>query len=307
MAKRGLIVLFIMFILISSVGCQQLGTDQKVKQKEKESAETVYKGTKGLSMSFVKNNPPKIIYTTTPLNMLIEIKNEGTSNIAGGRLFLSGIDPKIIRLDRQFQTFNVEGKSKYNPSGGINIIEFRSQAIYLPGGTDVYKPTILASACYEYQTQASPLVCIDPNPYSVLEKEACTVKNIPMTGGQGAPVAVTNIEEEAVPGKANFIIHVSNQGGGVVIDKSGYGMQNCPHNLRYEDLDTVYYKVTLSGASGDCRPINKIKLVNGKGTIFCSFSLPSGDAPAYQTVLNIELYYGYLSQISQQIEIRSIS
>ncbi len=308
MAKRGLVTLFIIFLLIFSAGCQlqKGGVAQKTSQKEKE-AETIYKGIKSLTMGFIKNNPPKIIYATTPLSILVELKNEGASSIANGRLYISGIDPKIVRLDKQFQTFNVEGKSKYNPSGGINVVEFRSSAIYLPGGTDAYKPTILASACYEYQTQASPLICIDPNPYSVLEKEACEVRDVSLTGGQGAPVAVTNIKEEAIPGKVNFIISVSNQGGGIVIDKSGYGMQNCPNNLRYEDLDTVYYKVTLSGVTGDCSPKNKIKLTNGKGTIFCSFPLSGGDMPAYQTVLNIDLYYGYLSQISQQIEIRSIS
>lgn len=305
MDKRGVIVLLMVFLLVISVGCQNIG--RNVNQRERdETGQTVYRGTQGLTMNFIKNNPPQILYTTTPLSIILEMKNEGASDIRNGRLFISGIDPRIVKLDDYTKTFNVEGKSKFNLFGGFETVDFKSQAISLPGGTDIYKPTLLASACYEYKTQASPLVCVDPDPYSALEKEACEVRDIGEAGGQGAPLAVTRIEEEAIPGRVNFRIHVANQGQGVVVDKQGYSMNRCPSELQHSDLDTVNYRVTMAGEGGVCKPDNTIKLANGQGTIFCTFdNLPSG--AAYQTILNIELTYGYLSQISQPIEIRSIS
>ncbi|MFC1728500.1 hypothetical protein ACFLZ7_03485 [Nanoarchaeota archaeon] len=308
MDKKGVMVLSMVFLLVVSAGCQQIGgVGTRVNQREAdEIGDEVHRGIKGITLSFVKNNPPKILYTTTPLSVLVEIKNEGAATVSGGDLHLSGIDQRIVRLDDTLKPFNAEGKSRYNLFGGFEVVEFRSQAVHLPGGTDVYKPTILASACYNYETKASPLICIDPDPYSVLEKEACEVRDVGMAGGQGAPVAVTNVEEEAIPGRVNFKIHVSNQGGGVIIDKSAQSMNRCPGDLQYADIDTVYYTVTLAGQAGECKPDNKIKLTDGKGTLFCTFQI-SGDQPAYQTILNIGLSYGYLSQISTPVEIRSIS
>lgn len=314
MDKRAVIACFIVFLLIISVGCTQLGLGTKVSQKESETmGESVYKGLRGLTMNFIKNNPPRILYTTSPLSMIIELKNEGASNIAGGKLVIGGLDPAIIKLDKTLQTFNVEGRSKFNTVGGYQTVDFNSQAISLPGRTDVYRPTIMVSACYEYQTKAAPLVCIDPDPYSILEKEACEVRNVALGGGQGAPVYVSKVEEEAIPNNVNFKIYVANQPGvGVVIDKSGYSMNNCPNSLQPSDLDTVEYAVSMPGVTGGtCQPKmsgqSKIKLANNQGVIFCTFPVSSTGKAAYQTVLNIDLSYGYLSQISQQIEIRSIS
>lgn len=306
MDKRGLMALLMVFLLMVSVGCQ-LGTGLRVNQKQKEEvSETVYKGVKGLTMQFVKNNPPRVIYTTTPLSIIIELRNQGTHNIANGRLYLSGVDQHIIDITPNQEHFNLEGKSKYNLYGGLDVVAFESRGVNLPRGTDLYEPTILASACYEYKTSASPLVCIDPDPYSALEQEACKVKDISMAGGQGAPVAVTRVEEEAIPGRVNFRIHIANQDTGVVMDNSAYTLNKCPGKLQHNDLDTVYYSVRMGNNLGDCNPDDKIKLVDKKGTIYCSFQVPTSEQ-AYQTILNIDLMYGYLSQISQRVEIRSIS
>jgi len=44
--------------------------------------------------------------------------------------------------------------------------------------SEFYEPTIIAAACYKYRTIAEPLVCIDPEPYTVwsLDFEAVSLK-----------------------------------------------------------------------------------------------------------------------------------
>ena len=54
---------------------------------------------------------------------------------------------------------------------------------------------------------ADVVVCIDPDPYSVVqEQKVCNIGDVSVSGGQGAPIAVTRIEEEVGSDKIYFRI-----------------------------------------------------------------------------------------------------
>src|SRR3989344_5709015 len=196
---------------------------------------------------------------------------------------ISGFDPTlgIIPLD-DIGCFGdgVEGKSKYNAEGGYTVIEFPPKPkiptiatgcpniagysqIVLPDGVDYYKPNLVATACYEYYTEASPMVCIDPDPYAERTDKACRVGGIGtalgkgaksyvaavegIAGGQGAPLTITNVEEEAMPGRAQFKIYVQNTGGVEVMGLDTIYAARCGFNslLTYRDFDYFNYIVTM--------------------------------------------------------------
>ena len=272
----------------------------------------IYTGTKGVELNFVKDLPPSKIYDTSALTLITELRNLGTSDVSGRCfLHLSGFDDRIVQiLTKTKPCGQLDGKGILNPEGGFDTQEFTTDRIYLPEGTDSYKPKFVITTCYDYETIANPLVCIDPNLYSIQPVEqACQVKDVLMSGGQGAPVSVTRVDVDMMKNKILFKIHIANQGRGQVlrtgIGLTGYGPNSCPFNLEYNDLNIVDYSVDMRGGSLiKCAPEMdgpRVRLVDNKATVFCTFSI-SGEY-AFTTPLNIRLNYGYMDSISKEVEI----
>ncbi|MBU0461564.1 MAG: hypothetical protein KJ574_03175 [Nanoarchaeota archaeon] len=304
MDKRISLVILLLFSLIIISGC---GFGRKA--TDEPTTPFIPTGTEGIVLSFVPNQPPARIYTGSEFSVLAEVKNRGTFDVPNVDIFISGFDPSIIRVGTGRKTVtNINSKSPFNPEGDIDTVEFSTSSPITLSGTPSYKPNIMLSACYLYQTLASPMACVDARPQYTAEDKACTVTNLQTGGSQGAPIAITSIEAQATPSDMVFRIHVSNVGGGQVFDKDK--MSNCPFLLEYSDLDKIYLaeQPTLGGTlrvSEPCKPDNPIRLVNGQATIFCKFPQETGKA-AYQTPLNIKLVYGYKNSIQKQIEIQNL-
>jgi len=302
-AKR---VLFLMIVTLFLVGCNRRPSPTP------ETSQDIYTGTQGLNMKFLENLPPSKIYDTGSLNVLLELENKGTYDLSGSAcyIYLSGFDDKIIRgIDKDKQcSSSLEGKSISNPQGSFNTQEFSTDTIELPDYLDSLPQKILATACYESQTIASPIVCIDPNYYGISPIErACKVGNVGVSGGQGAPVAVTGVGVEmAGKTKVAFNIRISNLGGGTPLSLQSSVSADCPYNINPKDFNIVHYDVDMVGGTKvRCAPEidgdQRVRLVNGVGTLFCSFEV-SGDN-AYTTPLRIVLDYNYLDSLSKSIEI----
>lgn len=179
--------------------------------------------------------------------------------------------------------------------------------VHVPFDADYYDVPILVHSCYKYQTTADAIVCIDPDPFEVVqEKKVCQYTDSVQTGGsQGAPVAVTKVEQEVGSDQLFFRIYVSNVGGGSVMVPSSYNQ--CPFDVDFQDLDKVIATVKLPhDASPDCTPkgttSDPIRLTNGQGYIFCRFDKPAANS-AYTTSLNVDLDYVYSSSIEKQMRI----
>ena len=298
--KTYIVALLIGMIIIS--GCSGIKTGQ-TKEQAAAAAQTVHTGFKGITIDFVKNNPPDTIFTNSPLDIVVEVKNEGASD-ATGTLYLSGFDPRLFNILPTSKDFDLEARSQFNTFGGYDTIAFNAPNVFLPKGTDTLTQNFQASACYQYKTSATVPVCIDPNPNSVLENEACRIVNPSVAGGQGGPVGLTVVQEEAAPGRVNFIMTIANQGDGQVVSTSSLG--KCPTPLNFNDVDTVQYAVRLSGVAGDCKLNNMIRLSNKQGQLFCSFQLADTTSTAYTALLEVNLDYAYLTQKAKQIRIRNL-
>lgn len=295
------VVFAVLFLLVLS-GCA--GVKTGLTKEQAALTDDAHKGTKGVTLDFVKNSPPDIVYTGTPLDLVVELKNEGAVAVSGGTLYLSGYDSRLFNIAPQNINFDLEATTKFNTFGGYDTKTFSAGNIYLPQGSETLAQTFLASVCYNYRTEARIPVCIDPNPTSVLENEACKVTTPVVGGGQGAPVAISAIKEEAAPGRVGFLITISNLGDGTVVDRASLG--KCPAELKFNDVDSVSYSARLSGSGGDCKPVGKARLANKQGTIYCTFVLADATSSAYTSVLEVNLDYAYLSQKSKKITVKSL-
>lgn len=298
MKKRTLTILILAVLVLSA--CQGFKIGQT---KEQAAGADIHRGFKGVTMTFVRNNPPDELFEGTPIDILVELRNEGAAE-ATGTLYLSGYDQTIFPINPQYTDFTLEARSTFNTLGGYEAKTFSARNVALPEGVDILNQNFLAYACYNYRTEADIQVCIDPNPLSVLENEVCKPTAPAVGAGQGGPVGITAIKEDAAPGKVGFQITISNQGNGDVIDKNS--MNNCPSNLRFNDVDTVYYSVRLQGAQGECEPRQKTRIANKQGLIYCRFTLSDSTSLAYQSVLEVDLDYGYLSKAGKTIRVKNI-
>lgn len=328
--KRFVFAVFLILIFLIS-GC---GT----KKDAKKSLEEIRIGTDGIVATFLPNNPPSKIVVEegaeNKFDVVMELKNKGaypqpeeTSGDWGfqGSLYLSGYDPKIIEFTPKegkpdnLGDMRLEGKSTINPNGGQDILSFEGKIKSENLNVQKYEPTLLATSCYRYMTVAGPSVCIDPNPYStVKENKVCTVHGLALSS-QGAPIAITKIDEEAFSTKTQFRITIKNVGGGDALRTAEESFSKCKPSeagmLGREDIDKVFVSsVKISDKELQCWPFidsslkgtqGTIRLINGEGSIICE--LPERDygdsKTAYTTPLKIQLRYGYRITTERKISI----
>jgi hypothetical protein len=325
--KRGLSVLLIaVSIILAACSQQQAGQSTAFTPTQL--------GTQGIVMQFSQNAPPtQAVYCDAPdaLQFIVETRNKGAYNIDFNAppqslhkafLHISGYDPNILQVTRPFSTNNnidyfagsapdsmaaiknLEGRSQYNPDGGVEYPQWQTNTIFLRGA-EKYNPTIQVTACYQYQTTATPVVCVDPNPRNVVpQKKSCQVQDVSVGGGQGAPVAVTKVEEQVSKSTLQFKVWVSNQGGGDVLTPSpdSNSLVMCPDRLRFEDFNRVRAIVDLGGVAATCTP-DIIRLNNNVGFTICKVPLDTSITSAFSTTLNVRLFYNYRSSIQKQVTV----
>ena len=307
--KKSLIVVFLLIVLIACAPRKAAAPAQPTDFRT---------GTQGIAVTFVQNLPPPKLFDREPFVAMIQIENKGTGHVGSAldRIYLSGFDNTIITGINTFgeQVPALEGRGPFLPQGGIDTVTFRGTIQSLSGKRiDKYTPTILATACYNYETVASAQVCIDPNPYApVSVQRVCTPTTVG-TGSQGAPIAVTRVEVEPSPGKTRFRIAIQNVGGGDVFRFGPKYMDSCsPYNpgLGFDEIDFIQVgDVTVSDVSirESCKPIDPqtghVRLSGGQATLFCEFTSMREQSP-YLTPLNIILRYGYRQSVARPIEIR---
>ncbi len=261
-------------------------------------------GTEGVVLEFFPGSPPTRIYEADPLNIIVKYSNKGATTVEAGRLYISGYDQAYIDfMPRETSMGSLEGRSIYNPEGLMfDTYEFSDPRVRMPANVDVFPQTFKITGCYKYRTEASAEVCIDPDPLRVdVEDKVCIVHDVGL-GSQGAPVAVTSVQEDIARDRVNFKVSISNVGGGTVLS-SHQGIvpiEDCHNDLQRNEVNEVEIDTWLSGKQLTCKP-QIIKLVNGVGYSFCQGTVYTEEA--YNTILNINLRYGYKESIAKRVDI----
>ena len=298
----AIIIAFAVIFIFLVSGCNNRATSNQ--------PDKYHVGTKGLEMSFIHGTPPSKIYEGDDLTVVVQLQNKGAfpSEDSGyhfeGKLHIGGFDTQYININPRVAQIDssLYGKDQYNNEGTYDEVTFTANNVRLPKESDSYNPTVQVTSCYRYKTYASPVVCIDPDPYSSkIRKKVCNVHDVSLSGGQGAPVAVSRVEESVSKNTIKFKIYFRNLGNGYVIDPD-YIYSDCPETDR-DNADKVDVYVRLSGAQANCKPSNPIRMINNQGFVICDVPKPPESTPAYTTPLHVELTYGYSSTISKPISI----
>ncbi|MFA6073253.1 MAG: hypothetical protein WC758_04020 [Candidatus Woesearchaeota archaeon] len=211
-------------------------------------------------------------------------------------------------------TFTLKGDNAVSPGGDIDFKTFQVQMIApWPAGQDYFRIPYQLKSCYGYTTFVSPMICIDPDPFST-EKKVCTSSTYTWGGSQGAPVAVTRLQQTNTGKEVVLDITIKNIGPGTVWD-AGY-MESCspymPGSVKANMLNTVYIGYAYIGTKAlDCTNYYRIRLdpTTKDARFICRYDMSDADnvGSAYAIPLRMELWYGYEETISQQLTIRKLN
>lgn len=211
--------------------------------------------------------------------------------------------------------FEMEGRSSDNPPGGMEVVEFPATILTLPPSLEEFRQRVMVTACFDYATHASKMVCIDPEPYSNVRK-ACKPQTVSLSGGQGAPVSITTIEQRPGRGRTTFVINIRHSSKNAYDELYDYfSLYKCDPSsgevVKATDKNVVYVGyVYLSDIdiTMSCVPDQVIRLdSSGNGQITCSIEFPEGMATsAYEAPMEIELWYGYSKTIYRDVIVRRI-
>ena len=289
--------IYVMALIISIVllvsGCQPA-------QQNQDLSAGVYTGTSALQMTFREGMPYSPVLKGENVDIGVEVKNFGAEDVVNGKIMVEGITSTNVPS----QSFNIEGKKTSTRSfGGPEYVDF--QNIPIQGDQ-----SILVTACYPYKTVLSKNFCYDPTTTTETRKEVCVFKEPnPITTGQGAPIAVTNVDisRRERGDTARLTITIENKGSGNIRAPSA-ATADCEGRLPGpDDINRVMInKVEFSGKAGNCNPSigSSVVMESGKAILSCDFADMGTTASLRQ--LNVELSYGYISQsIVKDIKVES--
>lgn len=305
---------FVILLLITGCGMFNRGGGPTTTISSSE----IHKGTDGIMIEFIEEAPPSELYENVGFYARALLKNKGAFDVKDAYLLL-GVEKGYVEIKNELERYSLKGKSVANPIGEQDVYEFKLKAKAIDKQSEQHKTAVFLTTCYGYQTEAVKEVCIDPDFYSLNPiKNACDVKDISLSD-QGAPVAVTKIEQKMLQNadentiKPAFMIYVSNKGKGVVIDKEKIKDVCSSAGVDYKTWNTIIIKAFLFDRQLDCRPKKEgdqsktghIRLKSKEDFVRCVDEMGTGiDKPAYTTPLRIVLEYGYTNTISKEITIK---
>jgi len=255
-------------------------------------------GTEGIVMSFLPDNPPSEILSRGNVNVVLKYSNKGAFETQP-MFYLRGYDPNILPFKNQDKSGEkIEGKSEFNSFGsqdyfaewqtGINMGSF--------GNVDSFDQSLSITACYYYETVASPTICIDPGRYDYSSASQCDFDIRGLGSSQGGPIAITSVKQKSTDTELFLEIDFANKGKGNPYITSS---KNCL-NLRYDEIDVINLVEVRLGSQPftECKP-TKLRLVNGKATAVCNMPLRKTDL-FYTSPLDIRVSYNYRESTSKK-------
>ncbi len=208
--KKRTVAAFLLFCgVVLLAGCQSSGTQMHT--------ENYQQGVDEVNVRFLDNLPPEELYPNTRFAMMVEVRNEMGYDIQNGYVKVVGLNPKYVELYPLAQPFlPLKGKSAMMPEGEKAFLEFQGMTKELTKREE-HEEKYLLKVGYTSHVTFADTVCINPNLYRVYDG-GCVMEPSTSYSGQGAPLAVTTMEEIILPGggEAEFRFLVRNRGDGYV-------------------------------------------------------------------------------------------
>jgi hypothetical protein len=303
-------------------------------------------GTQGLTLTFAKDVPPKTVYEDSIVPLVVTLANKGAWDVNYADIVFSVKgDPFYVNVTND-DTYHfadpyrwAEERGAYGPPPPPDQSMLHGKSPSWETGewidlhpTAEFKPILglreqpttqlFASACYAYGTVLGTSLCVDANAFNGnVQKQVCGAETLTFKD-QGAPVAITGIENRPSPlrlsdGTASrdlvqpvFIIHIQNVGDGAVLMPAAKSaddlVTSCSHGVTANPA--VAINATLSSLQLNCKP-NPVPLMKDEGYTTCVLPASASgtfSAPNYLAAFKAELHYIYRSSLSTDVTIQRL-
>ncbi len=237
--------------------------------------------------------PPEKIYPNSQFKVIVEVDNQAAYDVTDGEFSLLGLDNKYFIVLPFQQTFPLlAGRSFTSPAGEKRFLEFEGTARELEAGAKEYIGNYFLTLRYNSKMELVDSVCINPNLYDIYDA-GCKVQAKKSYSGQGAPLAVTNLEEITTPGASvEFRLQLANRGRGKV--KSA--------TIGAAKLGGQEMTCLFPETGGKTFSFGQDKQGKQEATVVCKSQLK--DQNSYVTTLFVELSYTY--ELVQQQKLRLV-
>ncbi len=283
--RKAILLVFIITTLLL-IGCDGMGGGSAY------ALYNPYHGSDGIEMEFLESAPPDMMYQDTSFKVGMLLHNLGAIDVDDAFISLSYLDKYYTIGNNPRGPIDVKGKSFFRRSGEKKPVYFdgRVETVDYDGLT----APITATLCYSYTTHMVKGICVDPDIYGFEERQkACTVQDL-ILKDQGAPVAITRVEESIIEDGSSyevyFKIHIKNVDTGFVADVS-------PKTLCTSASigDQQINRLRVSGMLGDttlsCGKDGLVYLKDNEADVTCTAMISLDEE--YTTSLKVDLEYGY--------------
>ncbi|MBI2151428.1 hypothetical protein HYU21_01735 [Candidatus Woesearchaeota archaeon] len=256
-------------------------------------------GFGGLDISFLENSPPSEVYPNSEFKIIAKLENKGAYDLKEGQIALVGNIKEYLDTNLPEQSFFGEeepgilkGRSLNYPAGETAFIEFLAFTNDLYLNAQEMPLTYFIKASYQSEFEFADTICLNPNLYAVYDS-GCQVESEKSYSGQGAPVAINELQEIMSPGSASqveFRIKVGNRGNGrakwleLLDAKLGGKEINC----YFKDIGAALYKINFPEEQGQ------------ETVLICR--QPLTERNSYMTSLYLHFGYGYELKKEQKIK-----
>ena len=285
--RKQLVLLVIVIVCVFLIGCQssnQDGFQQNFKQ-----------GISELQVQFVENAPPQEIYPNSRFKIIADVDNQAAYIVQNIKASIIGLDPKYFLIeDSIIELESLEGRSQFLPSGDKEFFEYDGTTEGLLFNAEEYRGPFTFLVSYDSDMQFADTICLNPNLYEVFGDVTCEVQKKKNYNGQGAPLAITTIEEITFPGhgaEVEFRIELQNRGKGEV------------GNIRLQDarLGTESIDCEFQGTSIDKLQV-KFKKKEQQATLICRKKFLDR-LNSYSTTLVLDFTYDYILKVQGRLNL----
>lgn len=283
MKKFHLSTVFFILSLLFLLGCQG-GEERQLEYNFKQ-------GIAEVQVSLLENAPPEEIYPQTDFQIVVAVENIAAYDVQDGELRFIGLDQKYFDVFPLSQRFSLQGKSLTNPAGDKVFLEFDGRAGELFLNAEEYVGNYFLKAAYTSTVDFTDTVCLNADAYGVYTG-GCELDVEKSYSGQGAPLAITKMEEIASPGSGEIEFRFTLEGKGdglveeVTLLAAQLGGQELSCSFKGEEEEQLRVRFTPE---------------KQEAVMLCHRTLRG--EPSYETTVTLQFRYTYTLKEEHELRI----
>ncbi|MFT4308252.1 MAG: hypothetical protein ACMXYM_02680 [Candidatus Woesearchaeota archaeon] len=219
-------------------------------------------GTKGVDASFTDRASIRTLEQGITAPIIVSIKNTGASSASG--FVRLGYNQDLLEVETSTHEFtSIPGKESWNRcQGQEERIRFDVKPYPLPIVTQRFEADLTLDICYEYETNFSTTVCVDPRIQGInILDPNCVPAERTFSGGQGGPIGIVRVAapvyQDHDAGTVRIRFTVENFGNGRIVtyEEPGEREKSCSVSSDVSE-NYLFVRTFLDDIRMECTELN---------------------------------------------------